>query len=291
MSWDNESIYKFMKDKPYNFKPYDNSCNNFGIKPDNSSFPQDCFKPIPDFKKGCVDVSGGEVVECVNTPAPIEPLVTGAVVKVPAVLAELTIQFNVNSTISLPEPAIEIKNIKKRLKITQCILLQNTNMLFIKGFVRKNIDYSTTKCSTKEGICGDIRHCTVDIPFNCTTAVTFNGLDPLDPVSTTSNEFEYFAKKDLKGPGFAEKDDLLSGDLSEYNQISTEYYNELPFCELISSRIVEFDEYLNPMKLREKNVPFEEKQFCSIEEKMVIFLTLKILQNRQIAVPPLFPLC
>ena len=132
-------------------------------------------------------------------------------VKVPAVLAELTIQFNVNSTISLPEPAIEIKNIKKRLKITQCILLQNTNMLFIKGFVRKNIDYSTRKCSTDEGICGDIRHCTMDVPFNCTTAVIFNGLDPIDPIPTTSTEFEYFSKKDLKGPGFAEKDDLLSG--------------------------------------------------------------------------------
>lgn len=269
MSWNEEVLYKFKN----------------GAKKD---VKKDCFIPAPDPKKCCVDVSGGEVVECVNTPAPIEPIVTGAVVKVPAVLAELTIQFNVNATIALPEPAIEIKNIKKRLKITQCLLLQNTNMLFIKGFVRKNIDYSTKSCSTKEGICGDIRHCTVDVPFNCTTPVTFNGLDPLEPIPTSSTEFEYFSKQDLKGPEFAEKDDLLSGDLSEFNQISTEYFNELPFCELISSRIVEFDEYLNPQKICAKFVPFEEKQFVAIEEKMVIFLTLKILQNRQIAIPPLF---
>lgn len=274
MSWNNDALYKFLKDRTKSDQsPKENS--------------KDTFKPGHDQKKCCVDVSGGEIVECVNTPALIEPLVTGAVVKVPAVLAELTVQFNVNATITLPEPAIEIKNIKKRLKITQCLLLQNTNMLFIKGVVRKNIDYSTRSCSTDEGICGDIRHCTVDVPFNCTTPVTFNGLEPLDPIPGSTTEFEYFTKRDLKGPGFADKDDLLSGDLSEFNQISTEFFNELPFCELISSRIIEFDEYLNPVGIHAKEVPFEERQFFALEEKMVIFLTLKILQNRQIAIPPL----
>jgi len=238
-------------------------------------------------KPSCVDVTGGEVVECVNTPETIAPITTGAIIKVPTVLAELTVQFNVNAIITLPEPAVEIKNIKKRLKITQCLLLQNTNVLFIKGFVRKNIDYSTQKCATEEGFCGDIRHCTVDTPFQCTTAVTFNGLNPLPVIPSTSTEFEYFTRKELRGPGFAEKDELLAGDLSEFNQTSTEYFNELPFCELINSQIIEFDEYLNPQKLLGKKVPFEEKYFFKIEEKMVIFLTLKILQNRQIAVPPL----
>ncbi|MFZ5754404.1 MAG: CsxC family protein [Bacillota bacterium] len=233
----------------------------------------------------CADVSGGEIIECVNNPVPVEPLFTGAVVKVPVVLAELTVQFNVNSTIELPEPALEIKNIKKRLKITQCLLLQNTNMLFIKGFVRKNIDYSTRKCSTPEGICGDIRHCTVDIPFKCTTPVIFNVMEPLPVVPASTNEFQYFGRFDVKGPQFAEKDELLSGDFTEYNQISTEFFNELPFCELVSSRIVEFDEYLNPLPPANVKAPFEEREFKKIEEKMVIYLTLKILQNRQVAVP------
>lgn len=84
---------------------------------------------------------------------------------------------------------------------------------------------------------------------------------------------------------------MLAGDLSEFNQISTEFFNELPFCELISSRIVEFDEYINREKLLGKKVPFEGKEFFSIEEKMVISLTLKILQNRQVAVPPLEEEC
>jgi len=231
----------------------------------------------------CVDVKGGTANDCVNRPVFINALETGAVVKIPVVLAELTLQINIMSDIKLPEPAIEIKNIKKRLKITQCLLLQDTNVLFIKGFIRKNIDYSTKKCSNKEGLCGDIRHCTVDVPFQCTTPVVFNGIQPAPVVFNTSNEFEYFKVEKLPN-SFAEKDKLLSGDLSEYNQISTEYFNELPFCELISSRIVEFDEYLNRVCLS-GYAPFEERQFDKIEEKMVVYLTLKILQNRQVAVP------
>lgn len=232
-------------------------------------------------KRACVDVKGGTVESCVNSPIQIQSIGDDVVAKIPVVLAELDVQFNVSARIKLPEYALEIKNIKKRLKITQCLLLENTNMLFIKGYVRKNIDYSTAECRNDEGVCGEIHHCTVDVPFECTTPVTFNGIDPAEIIPTTSQEFEYFRRGKLPND-FAEKDKLLSGDLSEYNQISTEFYNELPFCELISCRIVEFDEYINRRHLIAG--PFEERVFDEIEEKMVINLVLKILQNRQVCI-------
>jgi len=236
----------------------------------------------------CVDVEAAgnlnEVNECPNTPADIAAITAAVVAKIPVVLAELTIRVNMNSIITLPEPAIEIKQIKKRVKVTQCILLQDTNILFIKGFVRKNIDYATRSCSTTEGVCGDLRHCVIDVPFSCTTPVVFNGTPPAPLVTNTVTEFEYFRDENLSGPRFADKDRLLSGDISEFNQISTEFYNELPYCELISSRIVEFDEYLNRRVLPGVTLPFEERFFNEIEEKMVIFLTLKLLQKRQVAV-------
>lgn len=237
-------------------------------------------------KTSCVSVTGGETGSCVNTPAAITALGTGVVGKIPVVLAELTAQFNLDSVIELPEYAYEIKFVKKKVKITQCLLLQNTNMLFIKGFIRKNIDYSTRVCSNAQGICGDIRHCTVDVPFTCTTPVTFNGTPPLAPVASTTTEFEYFREENISGPDFSEKDKLLSGDMREYNQISTEFFNELPYCELVSSRIVEFDEQLHPVQDYCAVTPFEEKKFKRIEEKAVLFLTLKLLQNRQVAIPP-----
>lgn len=230
----------------------------------------------------CVKVKGNTLENCENESVDIDPITTGVVAKIPVVLAELTVQVNVSSLIKLPEPALEIKDIKKRLKITQCRLLQNTNILFIKGFVRKNIDYSTRDCSNYEGVCGDLRHCTVDVPFECTTAVEFNGTDPDDIVFNTKSQFEYFRKDDLPGD-FPEKEKLLSGDFSEFNQITTEYLNELPYCEIISSRIVEFDEFLNRKPIYDP-APFEEREFKRIDEKMVIYITLKILQKRQVEI-------
>jgi len=237
----------------------------------------------------CVNVQSGTTGDCVNRPTTIAPLTTGAVSNVPIVLAELTMQIHVDSIINLPEPALEIKRIKKHVKVTQCLLLQDTNVLFVKGFIRKNIEYATRKCSDRTSVCGDIRHCTVDVPFNCTTPVTFNGIAPLPPVPRTSTEFQYLREQDISGPRFADKDRLLSGDLSEFNQISTEYFNQLPFCELISARIVEFDETINPTRPYGVSLPFEEREFTCIQEKAVIFLTLKLLQKRQVAIGAISP--
>jgi hypothetical protein len=234
-------------------------------------------------KEFCVNIDAETLGDCDNTPVALAPLTAGVVARLPVVLAELTVRFNVMSKIDLPEAAIEIKNIKKRIKITQCMLLQDTNILFIKGFVRKNIDYSTRNCSNYSGVCGDIRHCTVDIPFECTTVVTFNYTTPAAPVVNTSTEFEYFRTNELPN-NFAEKDHLLSGDLSEFNQISTEFFNDLPFCKLISSRIVEFDEYLHRERPRYSDLPIGEKLFTAIEEKMVITLRLQLLQDRPVAI-------
>lgn len=249
-------------------------------------FKDECFKK----KADCVEIAGETLNNCENTIKSIDALSKDIVIKVPVVLAELTVQINVNSIIDLPEKALEIKRIKKRLNITQCLLLQDTNILFITGFIRKNIEYSTHMCTSGHGNCGDIRHCTVDVPFRCTTPVTFNGADPLPVVVTTKREFEYFNRKDLEDPKFADKDKLLSGDSSEFNQISTEFFNELPFCELVSSKIVEFDEFLNQKTLVDLKPqtfyhPINTKFFDKIEEKMVIFLTLKVLQKQQVKVP------
>lgn len=264
------------------------AANLFWMKKNESTPP---VSTKPSIAKGeCVNVKANTLTECVNIPSPIEAITTGAVLKAPVVLAELTIQINVDSIVNLPEPALEIKNIKKNLKITQCLLLQDTNMLFIKGFIRKNIDYSTKGwCSNQTGFCGDIRHCTVDVPFNCSTPVTFNGTSPLPPIPGFSEEFKFFKSQDVKGADFSEKSKLLSNDLTEFNQFSNEFFNELPFCELIQSRIVEYDEFLNPLPAAVDKAPFEEKEFHRFEEKMVIYVTVKILQNRQVAVPPLLP--
>ena len=251
-----------IKTKP--IKPKDNICSDF----DNHY---------------CVDVNSTVLDNVENTPVTPDAIPGGVILRVPVVLSEFTVQFNINADIKLPELALEVKDIKKRLKITQCTLLQPTNILFVKGFIRKTIDYTTGDCSNRQGVCGDIRHCTVDVPFELTTPITFI-TPPATLLTNTVTEFEYFTQKDLPNQYFAEKDILLSGDLSEINQFRTENFNELPFCDLISANIYEFDEFIDRQRPHHDNLPFEEKYFRVIEEKMIIELTLKLLQNRQVAV-------
>ena len=234
-----------------------------------------------------VNVQADTVGQCFNVPTDIEAISSGVVARIPVVLAELRLQVNINSTIELPEYAYEIKNIKKKVKITQCILVRETGLLFIKGFVRKSIDYSTRTCSNYSSFHGDIRHFTVDVPFTCTTEVFFNGTGPAPVYDNTSREFTYHTQQDIKGASFGTKDKLQSTDNTEYNQISSEEFNQLPYCEIIRAEIVEFDEALNPTGFDHKYMPFEERKFKKIEEKMVLYLTLKLLQNRQVAIPPI----
>jgi len=124
-------------------------------------------------------------VESLTEQLPVTPIVIApgpAFVKIPVVLAEVNITIPVEATITLDQPAIEIKRIKKNVYLTQSRIIPfsqddqfNTGILFIAGFIRKNIEYATKTCRTAgtPNVCGDIRHCTVEVPFNFTTRKTF----------------------------------------------------------------------------------------------------------------------
>jgi len=228
-------------------------------------------------------------VQQMATNVSVQPnVVTGKVVmKVPVVLAETRVQIDLDTNIEFPEPVLEIKKIKKNLKVTQCRLLLPTNKLFIKGFVRKNIQYAAPKYGNRYGVTSVIKSLTVDVPFNVVTEVDFIH-EPQFSVTPAVHKFSYFNTEKLP-TGFPEKERLLSTDFSQFNEISEEVFNELPFCELLSSKFIEYDEILN-RKMGEVwdghrnrlEAPFEEGTFTKIEEKMVIELTLKVLQNQQV---------
>ena len=97
------------------------------------------------------------------------------------------------------------------------------------------------------------------------------------------HEFDFFVTKPLPS-GFPEKDELLSSDLSQFHQESEQFYNELPFCELISSKIIEWDEAIRQTAVIPTASPLGEGFFTKIEEKMVVDFTLKVLQNQQVRV-------
>ncbi|WP_226641977.1 CsxC family protein [Mesobacillus subterraneus] len=237
-------------------------------------------------KRGCVSVNkSASRNECVNVPTP--GLLPSA--NLPVTLADITITDHLVADIHFPDPVLEIKDIKKRVKIVQCRLLLGPTSdpdtgipLFIKGFIRKNIQYATP-CPHAKSDCvsSEMRSLTVDVPFECVTVVTDFLTDPILPTSNTREEFDFFRAQSL-GHGYPEKDQMLSSDLSQFHQVSTQFYNQIPFCELVSSSIVQWDEAVDRYPLP-NNGPFEEGTFHNIVEKTFLQFRVRVYQNQQIA--------
>lgn len=73
--------------------------------------------------------------------------------------------------VTFPEPAVEVEEPEKRVEITRCEVIPGK--VIIVGQVIKNIPFKTARSqSTLDGsrprvrvVCGDVRHCTLFIPF------------------------------------------------------------------------------------------------------------------------------
>jgi hypothetical protein len=253
--------------------------------------------------KGCVNVNQSASLEQCDNVTVNPPLVDAGptIVQLPITLAEIRVTSNLVANIHFPDPVLEIKDIKKRVKIVQCRLLLGGNTvdvatglltrpvpLFIKGFIRKNIQYATP-CPHAKSDCvsSEMRSLTVDVPFECVTNILPDQFftNPIIPDFNTRNEFDFFRAQKL-GHGFPEKDELLSSDLSQFHQVSEQFYNQLPYCELISSRIVQWDESIDRYPLP-GNGPFEEGTFETIVEKSMLDFTIKVLQKQQVRIQAL----
>ncbi|WP_044022183.1 CsxC family protein [Bacillus sp. SG-1] len=250
-----------------------------------------------DRHNGCVDFDkSANIGECDNQVVDFLAVPGGntRIIHTPVQLAVRAVTTNMVANIEFPEPVMEIKDIKKRVEIVQCRLItppvatpafsvenNDTFPLYIKGYVRKNIQYATP-CYDADGHCvsSDIKSLTVRVPFECFTNIDLDFPVAL-PASNTREEFDYFRAQDL-GKGFPEKDQFLSSDISQFHQFSTQFYNQLPFCELLRSTIVEWDEATD----RETygTGPVGEGCFYKMVEKMQLRFVIKVLQNQQLAV-------
>nr|WP_253199285.1 hypothetical protein [Clostridium tagluense] len=228
--------------------------------------------------------------ESITEQIDVEPCVIKAgpvVVKIPVVIAETNITIPVEATITLDQTVMEIKRIKKNVFLTQSRLIpfshdshNCTGILFIAGFIRKNIEYATQTCplGTNVNVCGDIRHCTVQVPFNFTTRVTFLR-EPIFTENTAQSELEFFTDK-LEGCD-ACADPVLGRNPCDQNFSFTEFFNEKPFVELVRADITEIDIHTNPTSSCQTPT---EQRFTQLTEKIVVNLTLKVLQNQQVRI-------
>ncbi|MCX7921899.1 MAG: hypothetical protein N3B21_07810 [Clostridia bacterium] len=208
------------------------------------------------------------------------------VAKIPVVIAQPKVQIDVKAIIELEEPAIEIKRIKKNLFLTQCKLINigddKKGKLFLSGFIRKNIEYATANCtpSHDRAISGDIRHTTVDVPFECVTMVEFVNR-PVFCKSGFVKETEIFLDK-------SNSCDICNQDIVGHNPCEKDFehfecFSEKVFCELEDVKIFEEDLLKRPTQL---SCEFPNLLvFDKFTEKMVIFVRIKLLQNQQVNIP------
>ena len=209
------------------------------------------------------------------------------VIKLPVVLAETNITIPIEATITIDEVAMEIKRTKKNVFLTQSRLIPfsqdsrtGTGILFISGFIRKNIEYATQECpvGTSVNVCGDIRHCTVEVPFNFTTRVTFLR-PPIFNENTTLSELEFFTDK-LEGCDSC-ADPVFGRNYCDQSFFLTEFFNEKPYVELVRADVTEVDIHTNPTSNCQTST---EQRFTQLTQKMVVNLTLKVLQNQQVRI-------
>ncbi|MFF3102347.1 CsxC family protein [Viridibacillus arvi] len=193
------------------------------------------------------------------------------IMKVPVVLVERSLQIVVEADIPLNPAATEIKRVTKNAFLNQVKLvpvqfaqIDDTNFfevrrakLFVSGFIRKNIEYSTNACQ------GVLQDRIVEVPFAGFAEITAGEfLTP--PVIGLSDSKKAYFLNDTNG-------EVPRLDKNFFANSVT--YNEQPYGELIGANFFELD--FSPVTVA------PEGQFGTLREKIVMDVIVKVLQVQQ----------
>jgi hypothetical protein len=195
-------------------------------------------------------------------------------IKVPVVLAEPTLQIVVEADIPLNPPATEIKRVKKSVFLNQVKLvpvafarIDNTDFfrvtrakLFVAGHIRKNLEYASAACN------GALQDVIADIPFSgFTDLMAANFITP--PILGISESAE---------ANFLNETTQTDARLDKAFFQNLVKYNEQPFGELVAANFFELD--FSPVMVA------PEASFNTLREKIVLDLTVKVLQVQQLRI-------
>ena len=212
----------------------------------------------------------------------------GIFVKLPVILAETYITIPVEATIKLDGVIMEIKEIKNNIFLNKSrlipfsssIIALNSGILFIEGFIKKNIQYVAENSTNVEtaNVYGNIRNCIVEVPFSFTTRIDLLRL-PIFIEKTTPSELEFFTNKIQKRSNC--RNSAFGRNSCEESFVYREVFNEKPFVELVKVTFIETDIYKN--EILNQDIP-NGKKFTEITGKTIVNLTLKVLQKQQLKV-------
>ncbi|MGN7479705.1 CsxC family protein [Solibacillus silvestris] len=223
-----------------------------------------------------------------DAPVTLVPTTQTAFFKIPVVLAERTLQIVVESDISLYPPATEIKRVKKHVFLDQVKLVPvaftripgtdyfrvTRAKLFVSGHIRKNIEYASAEYNA---------------PLQDRIAnVRFTGFAEL--AGTDFFSAPIIGISENAEANFLNEKTQMDARLDKYFFQNLVKYNEQPYGELVAANFYELD--FSP------HSTYHDGSFHTLREKIVLDLTLKVLQVQQITlgtgaaaqVPTLFAL-
>lgn len=197
--------------------------------------------------------------------------VSTPILKVPVVLVERSLQIVVESDIALDPAATEIKRVTKNVFLNQVKLIPvkfdqigctdffevTKAKLFISGFIRKNIEYSTDECQ------GVLQDRIVEVPFSGFAEITENEFLSKPVIGISDNNKAFFLN-DTNGE---------VPRLDKYFFQNSVKYNEQPYGELIGANFFELD--FSPVTVAPQG------EFETLREKIVMDVFVKVLQVQQ----------
>ncbi|WP_338448780.1 hypothetical protein R4Z09_21550 [Niallia oryzisoli] len=195
----------------------------------------------------------------------------------PMIITDLNLQVDLSYVTEFPKPVLEIVDMKKRVKITGCRLILPTNQLFIKGFIRKNISYT-------DGI--SMSFLIENFPFERKIKLKDYLTIPKQPKMNTRHENYYSISNSIPN-GYNHSNKRLSNDPGHIHHHSTHHFNELSYCELIQSTIIESSEPINKgIEVSNYTLPtgatIKEELFTQVENNLSIDLAIQVIQRQPI---------
>ncbi|WP_256238922.1 CsxC family protein [Bacillus sp. EB600] len=238
-------------------------CNDQGMIPPVS--------PVP------CPVSSTEQIPLTNlgtTVTGVTPMAVTTTIKVPVVVAEPTLQIVVEANIPLTPPATEIKRVKKSVFLQQVKLvpvaftrIDGTDFftvtrakLFVAGHIRKNIEYASNACN------GALQDKIANVPFSGFADLV--GAAIINPAIVGISE--------SAEANFLNETTNLDARLDKFFFQNLVKFNEQPFGELVAANFFELD--FSPTMVA------AQRPFNKLREKIVLDLTLKVLQVQQLAI-------
>lgn len=206
----------------------------------------------------------------------------------PIIIGEKNIDIPIESTFRLKSAALDIKNIKKDVYLTNSKLLplyekdgvsSLNGKFFLEGFIRNKLDFSIVK-GVHDGIINLDTECVIIyVPFKCTTLIQYK----IPPVFSKEKVVDYI-------PLYISSDCLdIKNDFNEYlsekKTRCSEYINcdISPInCEINQSKIYETYTLIDKKPFN-KDFP-AEIDFHTIKENIIINLSLTLIQNQDIAI-------